>query len=1435
MNDMGKIQLLGDIGSSAVGLAGVMPQQEVKAAADRQNTTLLAATEHNGMGSAFNEAKTTFKPEDEAAATEISATSVQELGEEFGKIKYLQNEHNLALPPLTLGSMDENLPFDSFSMAGKWLKEAANLENYWLGVQKFGEEFAAYKWARDEGKLDEFNVKEFIKEAGKAGLRSVGSDVLRTSGNLLTMFGANMAGGSAATTVLTSGAGMIFPEAGKEIAKIGQALRGYAEQVENLSFLAPDEQVLAAEPSWNKLANALGSGSSQVLAMGTIAKFMGSGAAYGFFAGGGAGEMFNEAYEQSGDLKQANTLAAANAGVTFAIDKLFNPLPEMVEKNAKATSKMIAKEIFGAPLREVGSEVLQQMLAENLVRKVGLDDTQDLFEGMIESALGAIAGSSVLTTASSVPYYADKSYELVRKKILLHGVSQEEFKLYEKNMQQLMESKPEAFNKILQYNLKENLRAMDREARKIKKRQERESKRKNIKGFQDVFDTMHKRFADVLGEGAKAKAAASVFEAGAMSLYERDNSLTPQVLLDGMLPKLQKIDVNTFLQQELSLDNVSFQIIGANAQNAKLDKMSQAMNMERTGADAQKIWADTNWNRGEDGVMRSEISSANARIKLWDDDMAEKRAVAYLREERNKLNDLRSYLAAGLDTSSNGVFGSYYQDFLKYLDKTEKNTSWYDDVDALENKTFAFDIVDPFEAIDRESENLRLGMLLKSQQHAQKDSETAPFWQKLQDDYLYDTQEKVQEEARDGGYMMSAARAGQDYGTVSVGLNGGDNQLIWSMIERRRFESFRKRFWDPLKGPNAQFLALAEEKDAEYRNRKDYNDLMERITQEANERRRERAESIREKGITQNTKLFQDIDLEEAYRKYVAYTGDFSGELSDWNHFGEEKNDLHTSSERFLAQGQYSFLNDIDKRVLLDHLDRVELLYRIDKHLNHLNDFETNNAVTRNRYAAEKLANGEYAPEKAARWQARLSLKNGMEMPLGDLLEYPELYNNYPVIEKTSVRFTKLKDGEAYHFYHDRDKGYVFEIDADKLYYANMKETLFLGTQFIINDIEGFDYALTDKQRKNFMDRHFYAAKKEVENDVIDELRKYVALALPGVNPNQFIVKRDMPVALAGLAESKAADGKDAAAMSIKYREIDYDKLTDAVLKKHSFVASPEGIYVRKYMYANLQRLKSMDLMKVMTVARQRGGYGAAGLPWSGLTSQGTMDARAVLRRMDMTPEELRMEPYFDDNTDLRAFNADIMDASSEFERRVKEDRQNYKQTLEKLARGAYNSADNIISLFEKSDTSTIVHETFHSFWNMMEQAENRSESHGANFHLVMDDLRESLLQDNDVVYRNNAYYIVDKKSGEKLQELPLGYRTSKAAVDAGVQEIFVLRLMSMFNGKNKLSNSETLAEAADFYRRWLSTLTLKLNITEESSGNGGKKLLELLKKKFSK
>ena len=619
----------------------------------------------------------------------------QEEFEEGGRapFAYLEEEQNLNFPAFSAETVDEDAPLTSFQIAGKWLRQAADLRNYWALLENFGAQAAEYKWAYDEGKFGTFEAGAFGRELLKAGARGLGANTLRTAGNVLSMFGANLESQNAGTAAVTAGAGLLVPETGKIFKNIGDKLGEYAGKIENSELLAPAAEAYSADPNWSKLANVLGQGSSQVLAMGTMAKFIGSGPTYGLFAGGGAGEIFKESYAKDGDIDTANTLALISGGTTFAIDKLFSPLPKQIEKDARITSKMIAREIAGAPLREAGTEVLQQMMAENLVRKVGIDDTQDLFEGLIESALGAIAGSSALMAADGSVYYARKTYEDARQRMLLRGVTAEEIELYKNNMMELLKSKPDAFGKVLNYVLERNLQRMSEgetiaqggaDAENVTVAAKRQNRslaqvRQDVKGFRRLFDEVYKRSLKATGDTGKARIAAGMMQANMMALYEIDGGFSPASLFAGQIPEYKQLVYQEF-QKRLSPEAaVMFQFGGVEAKFADFKKLAEAYKLEQQDYSPRLIWSRTGWYRGGDGRWRFEINDSGAKLKIHTDVKADDLPKRYWQTYIRKLEEMEGHDILGLRKYEEILFQDraiikelynyLYSDFIDFLDK----------------------------------------------------------------------------------------------------------------------------------------------------------------------------------------------------------------------------------------------------------------------------------------------------------------------------------------------------------------------------------------------------------------------------------------------------------------------------------------------------------------------------------------------------------------------------------------------------------------------------------------------------------------------------------------------------------------------------------------------------------------------------------------------
>ncbi len=617
-------------------------------------------------------------------ASTATAPRAQDLQLDFGEkstdlpFTYVEEEHNLQFPVISADSVNADKPHTSFQVIGDWLKQATDVQTYWNALESLGEDVADYTWAYNEGNMGEFDAGAFGKEALKAGARGFTSDNLRMVGNVLSYFGTNIENKNLTIGMMTSGAALFAPKAGSILKNIGHKFQNYADKIDTSSVLAPSVEAYNTDPSWAKLANVLGQGSAQVLTMGALSKYIGAGPTYLLFAGGGAAQVFNESYQKDENVDVANTAALLSGGTTFVIDKLFNPLPKQISESAKMTSQMIAKEVVGAPLREAGSEVLQQLLAENLVRKVGIDDTQELFEGLIESALGAIAGTSALMGADGSIYYARKTYDDVRQRMLLKGVSDEEIELFKKSTLEFLQQKPEAFGKVLSYSLEQNLKAMEKAATEAEP-QDRSLRKADIKAFRKIYDTMYKRTLKATNDKSKAQITAGMMQATAMALYDVDKTFSPQKILMENVPEVKQTTYENFKKNLAPNTSVLFQFGGINAKYADFKRLGEAYRLEAEDYMPRFIWNKTGWYRGTDGKWRFEISDAKAKLKLdfnvKEDELPKQYWKSYVRKLEEieaqdiiQLRSLEDSLISG-GSLAQELYNYMYDDFIEFLDK----------------------------------------------------------------------------------------------------------------------------------------------------------------------------------------------------------------------------------------------------------------------------------------------------------------------------------------------------------------------------------------------------------------------------------------------------------------------------------------------------------------------------------------------------------------------------------------------------------------------------------------------------------------------------------------------------------------------------------------------------------------------------------------------
>ncbi len=1321
-------------------------------------------------------------------------------------IKYIDTEHSLEIKDVKYDNIDEDQPLMSIGKMALAIRDGFEHSAFVREVEKIGEDVARYKWAYDEGEFGEFNGRSFAKEVFKAGARGFGSSNLFMISDMLKMLGTNVKNRNFNLGVVTQGVSLVAPNAGDTLNELGEVLENLAYKFNDLSFLKPDSEVFDEDPNWMNLANIIGQGAGNVLSMGGVSKVIGSKATYGLFALGGAGDIFDESMEKDGNINKANLLASSSAGLNYAVDRILNPLPRQVEKGVKTTSKLIAKEILNAPVREGGSEMIQQVIADNLVRKVGIDDTQLLFEGLIESAIGGMAGSMSLVGVDGAIYDARNTYNNAKNKIMLRGVSKEDLDLYEKNMLELFKENPMAFDKILRYNLEQNMNIIKEKSKGIV---EKIKVGRELKDFSKIYDEMYNRFREATGDEKQSRAVARLFEANALFLKEIGGDVSFKKLKEEFLPKIKK---DNFLDFAASVNakTSNFQFAGINAKTVNYEKVAEFIEMEKNNVDPQKIWQHTGLIRGSDGELRFEINDDNAKLKLWENMDYEEQAAVYHREIIHDLELMKSHLAYMLSRGKGSDFDALYQDFYKYLQEHDS------EFEKLEIKR-EFD--DPYLMSFEWEEILDEGILLRREN---EEIAMADLW------------EEYQNGVRD--------------------FNEEDGKVIEGIKEKKRFDEFVNKYWkDPLiRAP--QKLGREIRKDTSQWILSDqFVERMKKLARNFQQKRHARADELERKGIVDKRRFYHDLDLEETYELYLAKNGDISENRADRYYRSSAYKKAYepaTMGEKFMALAQYNFVDEMPKKVMLAYLDNVERFYRLEKYINFAKEVEKKTNIKANRSLVGKARNNELLNDIEKK---RLIVSNGKEFLLEDVLEHKELFEAYPDLQKSTISFTRLKDDEPYHFYWNKNKGYVFEIDAEQLDYSMLTDILLKGTSFAIAHKEGYDYTLTDKQRKNFMDRHIYLAKKSIEGYQKIYLEKFLTeqgLLKKKSDVDKYWKKMKMPVSLLNLYKSESINEKSVKdGEYIQFGEVDFDLLTKEINDKFQPSDDIHQEYIRKQVTSDLYNFRNKLDRMILSVARVNSGYRDVGHPWGGLVSQGKNDERDLLKHLNYK-RGLKSDIYFnffDEGDSIideeLKFDADIIGKVKDVSLQYQLDKKALDFVNKKAANGAYDFYNNMIYLFENADSETIVHETFHHFYNFLEKSGEKNNMLVSDLYSLMNDIKIDFIKNYDVKLYNGKYYAMYKNGMGVIDNLPVGFDSREELLDNVSKEIFVERMLRAMD--NKLVNIysikdddisikptlrikvdlEKMDDAANLYIKWLKFMTNSLSLKDKNLSEGGKKV----------
>ena len=309
----------------------------------------------------------------------------------------------------------------------------------------------------------------------------------------------------------------------------------------------------------------------------------------------------------------------------------------------------------------------------------------------------------------------------------------------------------------------------------------------------------------------------------------------------------------------------------------------------------------------------------------------------------------------------------------------------------------------------------------------------------------------------------------------------------------------------------------------------------------------------------------------------------------------------------------------------------------------------------------------------------------------------------------------------------------------------------------------------------------------------------------------------------------------------VTYREIDYDKLYAKMEERYgSRWLDPDERVLGNMAYAALQNLREDLNAEILMRARHFSGYKtAAPFPWSGLRAQGTLDTRAMLRRQEYTDWQ-RSFPYWDEYNkmppadrrflsygDLDKLNGaeavgyftepDTMSAVPEDTVGPTTKKARQQRIIDVLAKGAYDTAERTIYLFENADAETIVHETFHYLSNLLRGVElNIAPEIKRAYQELMDVYLQRILGFYYPVERNGKYHLRYRAINNIMPDIPGWYDSPGEAVAAASEELFVQAFLDALNGKPFWSGTHEM-KIRDFYILWLQQITERLGVSEEN------------------
>lgn len=315
----------------------------------------------------------------------------------------------------------------------------------------------------------------------------------------------------------------------------GDSVRFGAEEMLEKDWLKSDPEVFKGgfleNPSWTRASAAV---ASALPSIGSIVAFGKNNFALGYalLAGSENSDIYLEAKEKVGEEKASGLFLAGTAG-TAAIDIAMQPVEKIIKPLTGSFIKRMGERAIRGGM-EALPESMQQVF-QNAVKKYGYDATQDLAEGVIESAIGGF-GVGAIAAGSG--------------KLLEQGATEEEVEQLQNIMAQAIVEDSEAINDIAYQDMKQTLNKINAKYANMPETERMRISRELEEGFGKYYEELSKIMPK---EQAISNAALIRNSAFFMSDLM---GISPKEYFDKYAPKIEKMEFDEFNGQKAQFEEV---------------------------------------------------------------------------------------------------------------------------------------------------------------------------------------------------------------------------------------------------------------------------------------------------------------------------------------------------------------------------------------------------------------------------------------------------------------------------------------------------------------------------------------------------------------------------------------------------------------------------------------------------------------------------------------------------------------------------------------------------------------------------------------------------------------------------------------------------------------------------------------------------------------